>query len=85
MLLGILTEVRMPFAYGAVTLYGWPSHAILLDSGLVTSSSYYESLCESHNTDAATLVRLARHRFGLVPVRSPLLGESSFLSSPAGT
>ncbi len=25
------------------------------------------------------------HRFGLFPVRSPLLGESSFLSLPAGT
>ena len=26
-----------------------------------------------------------RHRFGLLPVRSPLLGESLLLSSPAGT
>ena len=28
---------------------------------------------------------LARDRFGLFPFRSPLLGESRFLSSPAGT
>ena len=28
---------------------------------------------------------MTRRRFGLVPVRSPLLGESMFLSVPAGT
>ena len=28
---------------------------------------------------------LARHRFGLLPVRSPLLGESRLISFPAGT
>src|SRR5688572_22663020 len=28
---------------------------------------------------------LARHRFGLIPVRSPLLGESLLLSLPEGT
>ena len=39
----------------------------------------------SHNPDAATAATLTLHRFGLFPVRSPLLGESSFLSLPAGT
>jgi hypothetical protein len=28
---------------------------------------------------------LARHRFGLLPVRSPLLGESRLISTPRGT
>ena len=39
----------------------------------------------SHNTGAATAATLTLCRFGLIPVRSPLLGKSSFLSFPAGT
>ena len=33
----------------------------------------------------STPARLTSHRFGLLPVRSPLLGESHLMSSPAGT
>ena len=33
----------------------------------------------------ATVCTLARRRFGLLPVRSPLLGESLLFSSPLGT
>ena len=37
-------------------------------------------------TDPITPAHASRHRrFGLLPVRSPLLGESFLLSSPAGT
>lgn len=43
------------------------------------------SACRSHDTDAATLARLALHRFRLIPGRSPLLGESRLLFFPAGT
>jgi hypothetical protein len=43
------------------------------------------STCRSHDTDAATLARLTLHRFRLIPVRSPLLGESRLLFFPAGT
>ena len=39
----------------------------------------------SRDPDAATAATLTLHRFRLFPVRSPLLGESSFLSLPAGT
>jgi hypothetical protein len=39
----------------------------------------------SHDTDTATVLPLTQHRFRLFSVRSPLLGESSFLSFPAGT
>ena len=42
-------------------------------------------LCRSHDTTAATAATLALQWFRLIPVRSPLLGESSFLSSPVGT
>ncbi len=37
------------------------------------------------NPATATATSLARCRFGLVPVRSPLLGESRLISTPRGT
>ena len=37
------------------------------------------------NPRAATAMTLARQRFGLIPVRSPLLGESRLISTPRGT
>ena len=37
------------------------------------------------NPPAATAMPLARPGFGLVPVRSPLLGESRLISRPRGT
>ena len=40
---------------------------------------------EPPDPEHATLPGLAHIRFGLFPVRSPLLGESRLLSSPAGT
>ena len=49
-----------------------PRHRIGNSLGLSRSP------CESHYTDAATAWTLARRRFGLVSVRSPLLRESNF-------
>ena len=43
------------------------------------------SPARSHDTDVATLARLARRRFRLIPFRSPLLRESRLLSFPGGT
>ena len=40
---------------------------------------------ESHDAEYATLSGLTHIRFGLFPVRSPLLGESLLFSLPAGT
>ena len=40
---------------------------------------------ESHDPEYATLPGLTHTRFGLFPVRSPLLGESRLLSIPSGT
>ena len=40
---------------------------------------------EPHDTEYATLSGLTHIRFGLFPVRSPLLGESLLFSLPAGT
>ncbi len=39
----------------------------------------------SYNPPCATPAGLARTEFGLLPVRSPLLGESRLMSSPRGT
>ena len=59
------------FAYGPDTLYGSGFNQILL-SRLLPSEAPQPRLDESI-------------RFGLFPVRSPLLGKSSFLSFPAVT
>ena len=56
---------RSVFAYGAITLFGRLSHTILLTDRFVTSQCWIlqPRLCK-------------QRRFGLFPVRSPLLGES---------
>ena len=59
-------------AYGAFTRYGAPFQVLQL------------ALSIPH-VRPTTPCRLATPWFGLFPLRSPLLGESSFLSSPAGT
>jgi hypothetical protein len=61
------------FVDGAVTLYGGPSQNLALP------------LVIAHTTGPTTPPGVATRRFGLIPFRSPLLRESSFLSVPAGT
>ena len=73
------------FGYRALTFCGWPSHAICLDMNFLTPRAFSGWPSRSHDTNAATAATLALHWFRLIPVRSPLLGESSFLSFPAGT
>ena len=41
--------------------------------------------CRSRDTCTTTAATLTLRRFRLIPVRSPLLGKSSFLYFPAGT
>ena len=65
-----LPRAVLAFVYGAVTLFGAPSQALLLASTV------------SHRgPHPAKLPR----RFGLVRVRSPLLAESLLISFPPGT
>jgi hypothetical protein len=52
------------FVYGTVTLYGWLFHTILLTAGLVTPK------CRALQPQPGK-----PDWFGLIPVRSPLLGE----------
>ena len=61
------------FVYGPVTLCGRTFQSVPLTTILATTRSY----------NPATAKR--RQRFGLLPVRSPLLGESLLFSLPAGT
>ncbi len=64
---------RVGFGYGALTLSGGPSQTLLLPTRFLTP----------HGTPLDP--GLLRDRFRLLPVRSPLLGESRLLSSPRGT
>ena len=61
------------FAYGTLTLFGGALHRLPLTSYCPVVGPI---------TPAPALLR---RRFGLFPVRSPLLGESCLLSLPAGT
>ena len=68
------TLQRQPaFAYGPVTLYGRPFQIVLLADCLVTP------------VEGPTTPKWKPLRFGLFPVRSPLLRKSIFLSVPADT
>ena len=74
-----------PFVYRAVTFSGQAFQPVPLDSGFVTPCHLRNSGRGSHNPACATLTGLTHMRFGLVPFRSPLLGESMSLSVPADT
>ena len=76
---------RLGFAYGGVTLYARPSQALPLPLRFVTPCGFgrtHQPVLQPRSSNAC---RLALERFGLVPVRSPLLGESRLISSPPGT
>ena len=60
------------FAYGTVTPCGHPFQNVLL--------STHGSIIEVLQPRMVETIR-----FGLIPVRSPLLGESLLISTPSGT
>ena len=61
------------FAYRIVTFYDGTFQTLPLRPGVPPSRSYYPAAASP------------RRRFGLLPVRSPLLGESLLFSLPGGT
>ena len=61
------------FAYRIVTFYDGTFQTLPLRPGVPLSRSYYPAAASP------------RRRFGLLPVRSPLLGESLLFSLPGGT
>src|SRR5580692_3156967 len=85
-LLGIPSESRIDFAYRGITLYADGFH----QSSAIYAISYSLSDQQLWLDGPATpitqrLPAITRNRFGLFPVRSPLLGESRLLSLPVGT
>ena len=84
--LGGALGVHGPFAYGAITLYRRPFHAVRLDRGFVTPSRGGAPETYTPTTPAAQRSpAMAYSRFGLFPFRSPLLRESRLVSLPGGT
>jgi hypothetical protein len=72
------------FAYGALTRSGPGSHRVRLRTDTV-GGGFMGPPGWTYNPRAATAMTLARLGFGLIPVRSPLLGESRLISLPRGT
>ena len=77
---------QMHFVYGAITLYGGPFQVPSTIHLLCNSPrGLRPSPARSHDPALATPASLAPMRFGLFPVRSPLLGESRLFSFPGAT
>ena len=81
---GALHNATLAFVYGAITRYGLTFQKVRL-----TNESNWQRThtlqVRYHNTLRATNVLLTLSRFGLFPVRSPLLRESQLISVPSGT
>ena len=74
------------FAYGAFTLYGWPSQTIRLPKPFVTPRGVRSLLQARPSTPGGQRLRaLSPTQFGLFPFRSPLLRESRLISFPPPT
>ena len=73
---------HQPFAYGTITLFGGAFQPSLAKPLHTTTRSY------NPGRTTKIIIRLQswwNARFGLVPVRSPLLRESRLISLPPGT
>ena len=80
-----ISQRQVHFAYEAITPYGPTFQSVRLYTCFVTLSRIRSSAWSSHDTHHATPTGLTHNRFRLIPFRSPLLGESRFLSFPVGT
>src|SRR5690606_28148046 len=79
-----LPRRRILFAYAAVTLYGGPFQILRLRTRPSARSPQPPPAIPA-TPPSQRLWALARRRFGLFPVRSPLLRESRLISFPRGT
>ena len=75
----------IPFVYGAVTRYGRPFQTVPLENILVTRRKRCRTSQRIPRPQFSNAGTLALNWFRLVPVRSPLLGDSQLLSLPPGT
>ena len=74
------------FAYGACTLYRRSFQIVRLRDRFLTPRRHCRDALSSPTTPRVQRQQAYAHsRFGLIPVRSPLLGESRLLSVPPGT
>src|SRR5580658_3068396 len=74
------------FDYGALTLFGKPFQTSRLSADLVTLRRFGRTLqCNPITPTPQRPPPIAWLGFRLLPVRSPLLGESRLMSFPAGT
>ena len=84
--LGNLTKRDNPFAYRTFTFYGYPFQDIQLKLPFVTLRPCRARIRSGPSTPLTQRTRaITCMRFGLFPVRSPLLGESRLFSFPPGT
>ena len=82
----LIQRVRSAFTYRSITFYGQPFQVVRLTAGLVTLRRVRKLLRSNPTTPIMQRFRAITHdRFGLFPVRSPLLGKSLLFSSPEGT
>ncbi len=84
-LLRYLIGRLVDFVYGTVALCGARFHALRLSLDLVTPAGTRTSRAGALQPPAGNACALAPARFGLIPFRSPLLGESRLISFPRGT
>ena len=82
---GVRSRSRRGFTYGGVTLCAAPSQVLPLPQRFVTPRQGCNPGQRILQPRANNACMLALVRFGLIPVRSPLLRESHLIYFPAGT
>jgi hypothetical protein len=75
----------LDFVYGTLALCGARFHALRLSNNLVTPAERRTSRADVLQPRTGNAYALTPARFGLIPFRSPLLGESRLISFPPGT
>jgi hypothetical protein len=75
----------LDFVYGTLALCGARFHALRLSNSLVTPAERRTSRADVLQPRTGNAYALTPARFGLIPFRSPLLGESRLISFPPGT
>jgi hypothetical protein len=81
----VSSQRARPFAYGAITRYGQTFQNVRLGRAFVTLWAVRRRPSRIPLPRVRNAAELTRTRFGLIPVRSPLLRESMSLSLPRGT
>jgi hypothetical protein len=80
------SQSHLSFVYRALTVYGRPSHAVLLSRWFLTLRGVCSPLHVCPTTPSLQRLQpITQGWFGLFRVRSPLLTESLLSSLPQGT